>query len=231
MDPFKIPEQLARLRSTYLDLEDLLCAVQECGRHGRESIAQLWLSEGIPFAFSRCPALYACVRSWVGSRIDVSPKQIGLYGGARTGRSLARKKLGVPFDHDSDFDLFVVSQSYFRRLSNDYDLWSSDYRAGRVKPRSEKEREYWVENLPYLKSAMAQGYIDVWKIPSFYRYNVVQRTADSMWRLVENSSLRPRRLHRVKHPFAVTRIGRAPLNACPLICGRCEEPNPSRPGQ
>ena len=185
MEPFKIPEQMARLRDTYLGVEDLLDAVRECGRSGRESIAQLWLSEGIPFAFSQCPALYACVRSWIGSRISVSPKQIGIYGSARIGSSLAPNKLGVPFNNDSDLDLFVVSQCYFRRLRNDYDLWSSDCRTGKVKPRSDKEHEYWTENLTRLEDAIARGFIDVWKIPNFYRYAVVQRTADSMWRLVE----------------------------------------------
>ena len=135
--------------------------------------------------FSQCPALYACVRSWIGSRISVSPKQIGIYGSARIGSSLAPSKLGAPFDNDSDLDLFVVSQCYFRRLRNDYDLWSSDCRTGKVEPRSDKEHEYWTENLIRLEDAIARGFIDVWKIPNFYRYTVVQRTADSMWRLVE----------------------------------------------
>ena len=185
MEPFKIPDQMARLRGTYLSVEDLLCAVRDCGRPGRVSIAQLWLSEGIPFAFAQCPALYAYVRLWLGARIDVDAKQIGIYGSGRLGKSLSPRKLGNSFDTNSDLDLFVVSKSYFGRLCNDYDLWSSDYRAGVVEPRTRRARVYWPDNLTRVKKTIALGFIDAKMIPSLFKYAVAQHTADSMWRLVE----------------------------------------------
>ena len=115
----------------------------------------------------------------------MSAKQIGIYGSGRIGKSLSPRKLGDSFDSDSDLDLFVVSHSYFSLLRGDYDLWISDYRAGRIEPRTSRERVYWPENLSVIKNTIALGFIDAKKIPSFFKYAAAQHTADSMWRLVE----------------------------------------------
>ena len=176
---------MSALKSHYPDARTLINAAHEGGRQARVAIAQLWLTEGIPFAFSECPALYASIRSWLGTKLDVHAKEISIVGSARLGESLNPKKIGTPFNKESDLDLFVVSGRLFNQLRNEFNIWSNDYESGVIKPRDEQEKEYWMDNKKRGPKIIARGFIDAKMIPNWNRYQTSQKTADCMWRLVE----------------------------------------------
>ena len=185
MKPFEIVESMSALKSHYPDARTLINAAHEGGRQARVALAQLWLTEGIPFAFFECPALYDSIRSWLGTKLDVHAKEISIVGSARLGESLNPKKIGTPFNKESDLDWFVVSGRLFNQLRNEFNVWSNDYESGVIKPRHEKEKSYWMKNKERGMEVIDRGFIDAKMIPTWDRYQTSQRTADCMWRLVE----------------------------------------------
>jgi hypothetical protein len=114
MEPFKVSQHLSALVDNYPDANILIDVAKNGGNQSKTAIARLWLSEGIPFSFKQNPALYESVRDWLGTRLDVDPKEISLTGSGRIGQSLAPKKLGANFSEDSDLDFFIVSNTYLR---------------------------------------------------------------------------------------------------------------------
>ena len=106
------------------------------GREARIALAQLWMTEGIPFAFVECPVLYDSVRLWLGKRLNVHAKEISITGSGRTGESLNPQRTGKPFDAKSDLDLFV-----YRACSIYFEMNSADglRTRGVVWPRHEGE--------------------------------------------------------------------------------------------
>ncbi len=146
MQPFKINGALAALKGTYPDPSLVLEAAKE-GQGSCESIARLWISEGIPFAFRKCPALYDEIRCWLGWKLGVSPKQISMTGSARIGKSLAPHKFGKEFDSDSDLDLFVVCEDLFGKVTEDFRAWERDYKGRSVHPGNDNEKRHWNSNL------------------------------------------------------------------------------------
>ncbi len=176
---------MSALKSHYPDARTLINAAHEGGWQARVAIAQLWLTEGIPFAFSECPALYASIRSWLGTKLDVHAKEISIVGSARLGESLNPEKIGTPFNKESDLDWFVVSGRLFNQLRNEFNVWSNDYESGVIKPRYEKEKSYWMKNKERGMEVIDRGFIDAKMIPTWDRYQTSQRTANCMWQLVE----------------------------------------------
>ncbi len=55
---------LAALNGVYPASEEVLHAAA-LGPRERSVVARLWVSEGIPFAFRECPALYEEARTWL----------------------------------------------------------------------------------------------------------------------------------------------------------------------
>ncbi len=80
MEPFRIVTSLEKLVDAYPDPKVLLNAALKGGEPAQNAIARLWLSEGIPHAFNRCPALYESVRWWLSNRLNVHAKEISLVG-------------------------------------------------------------------------------------------------------------------------------------------------------
>ena len=185
MRPFEIVETMSALKSHYPDARTLINVAHEGGRQARIIIAQLWLTEGIPFAFSECPALYDSIRSWLGTKLDVHAKEISILGSARLGESLNPKKIGTPFNKASDLDLFVVSGKLFNQLRNEFNIWSNDYESGVIKPRHGREKGYWMDNKKRGPKLIDRGFIDAKMIPTWNRYQMSQKTANCMWQLVE----------------------------------------------
>ena len=140
--PFEFSPSLATLTDRYpcaKQVQKVACAGEDTDRI---AIARQWLSEGIPFAFRECPAVYESLRAWLSEELDVEAKKISLTGSARLGSSLAPKKLGKPFDPKSDLDLFVVSEKLFQSMCDDFCRWSSDYRNGCISPKNKYKKKY-----------------------------------------------------------------------------------------
>ncbi len=185
MEPFKVSPHLSTLLDSYPDVKLIIDAAKNGGNPSKEAIARLWLSEGIPFAFKKSPALYEVVRVWLGTRLNVDPKEIHLSGSARIGQSLAPAKLGTVFGIHSDLDLFVVSESLFDNVRDDFNKWSYDFEAGSVQPTNDTEKKYWVANNTRGQKNLQRGFLDSSIVPNRDAYSTIKKIAQSMWLLKE----------------------------------------------
>ncbi|MPY69602.1 MAG: hypothetical protein GEU92_05910 [Alphaproteobacteria bacterium] len=175
--------QLASLGYPFPKPEELR-AVLECGtRTSRETIVRLWISEGVPFAFQKCPAIFESIRGWLGARLDVHPKEITLIGSARIGYSLASVAFGKPFGEHSDLDFSVISPAFFARLENTFRDFSDDYKSGQVFPRNNREKRFWDDHIIYGPRNINKGFLDSKRIPNLDRYPVAKNVSQSMWAL------------------------------------------------
>ncbi len=185
MKPFEIVAPLRKLSEHYPDPKLLLEVALEGGKDAQDAIARLWLSEGIPSVFLKCPAIYDSLRCWITERLEVKPKEIGLVGSAHLGKSLVPCKIGTPFhDIDSDLDLFIVSCSLFTKLTDDFERWASDIEHQRVNfggtDTEIHERRHWKTNLKNNPNNLCRGFIDAHKIPASPDYPTAQKIQRTM---------------------------------------------------
>ena len=61
MKPFGVPDSCVDLKCMRLSAHTLRAAARG-GKDARITLAQLWITEGIPFAFAECPAVYDSIR-------------------------------------------------------------------------------------------------------------------------------------------------------------------------
>ena len=132
----------------------------------RVAIARQWLSEGIPFAFQGCPAIYESLRSWLSGKLDVEAKEISLTGSARLGSSLKNENFGRAFGPESDLDLFIVSKKLFQSMCDDFLRWSSDYQNENILPNNKREKKCWKENNYMGPDLIERGFLNSWMIPT-----------------------------------------------------------------
>ena len=183
MEAFKVSAHLSALLDSYPDARSLADAAANGGQHAKLAIARLWLSEGIPFAFKLRPALYEAVRAWLGTRLDVDPKEISVTGSARIGQSLAPQKIGKSFGEHSDLDLFVVSQDLFDRMKSEFNNWSYHFEGGQVRPSNEREQRFWVDNNQRGPNLIQRGFLDSHIVPNRKEYPTIKNIAQTMWLL------------------------------------------------
>ena len=173
---FRMTPPLAGLSGAYPASEDVLVTVG-LGREERSVVARLWVSEGIPFAFRECPALYELARAWLAVGLKVNPKEISMGGSGRLGYSLASDRWGRAYrPQQSDLDFFAVSHDLFERLRRDFTRWSEDYDSGRITPRSEIEERYWPENRDGAAKNISRGFLDSWRVPNLAAYQAFTDT-------------------------------------------------------
>ena len=169
---FRIKPPLAALSSAYPASEDVLRAVA-LGPRERSVVARLWISEGVPFAFRECPALYEEARTWLAEPLGLNPKEISMGGSGRLGYSLTPAKWGNAYcPRSSDLDVFAVSERLFDGLRRDFENWSDDHDNGAVVPISEKERKCWLANRQEGPGCIKRGFLDSWRVPNRTTYPV-----------------------------------------------------------
>ncbi len=129
--------------------------------------ANLWLTEGIPFAFRERPMVFEYLRERLALRLGEKPKNINITGSARTGFSYAPQKFGKEYiDDTSDFDLFLISKKWFDLLVSDFEMFASRYRAGLAVAENENESRYFKANVEETPSTIGRGFIDQWRVPN-----------------------------------------------------------------
>lgn len=176
---FKVGARLRGLVGSYPRAEDVL-RVAEVGESERAALARLWVSEGIPFAFKKVPALYEETRRWLATGIDVDPKQISLGGSGRLGYSLDPGRWGERYDSkSSDLDYYAVSDQLFDRLRRDFELWSKEYREGVVQP-FRGEPAYWEWNLRGTPKNIAKGFLNSNRVPNRQNYKQFRKVNDCL---------------------------------------------------
>ena len=120
MRPFSVSPHFADFREIYPTAADVARLCVMGGHQARLTLARLWHSEGIPFAFRQNPALYELIRAWIASRLGIDPKDVTLIGSARLGQSLFGNPFGSPFSIDSDLDFTIVSSTLFEKLVSEF---------------------------------------------------------------------------------------------------------------
>ncbi len=185
MQPFLVSRQALQLIEQYPEPNIIVMALKFMPEHELRSFIRLFLSEGIPFAFSKAPILFETVRDWLSKELDIHPKMITIIGSARLGYSLAPKKFGNPFGEHSDLDFTIISKDLFNRLKDDFLTWKVDYEEERVKPKNEKERKHWSDNYKEGQVNINNGFIDDWKIPRLQEYRTVRKVANVLYKLGE----------------------------------------------
>ena len=173
---FQMKPLLEGLKGAYPASEDVLHAA-ELGRRERSVVARLWVSEGIPFAFRDCPALYEEARNWLAIGLELDPKEISMGGSGRLGYSLAPDRWGECYElRSSDLDFFAVSEQLFEGLRRDFTRWCDDYDSGVVAPVSEDEVRYWPANRRETPNSIERGFLDSWRVPNQRSYRVFSKT-------------------------------------------------------
>lgn len=185
MKPFEFSPSLAKITDRYPCAKQVRKVACEGEDSDRVAIARQWISEGIPFAFQKCPAVYESLRAWLSEELDVEAKKISLTGSARLGSSLSPKKLGEPFGPKSDLDLFVVSKKLFQLMCDDFCRWSSDYQNGRISPENNKEKGYWKNNNHRGPGLIKRGFMDSWMVPTRGGYETFKKINQVMDCLIE----------------------------------------------
>jgi len=130
-----------------------------------EDFVSLWLAEGAAECFSHAPIMFQLLRGFVGRRLGVSSRDVGLTGSGKIGFSLSPDKSFADFDkHGSDLDIFVVSSELFDRLTADFNEGlriafenQADY--------NERELEFLNSNREQVPRNIYRGFIDANKIP------------------------------------------------------------------
>lgn len=191
MQGFETMPALSEVIGAYPEAKKIVSAASSGGRNSKMAIARLWLSEGIPFAFKDCPAIYESIRVWLSSRLLVHPKDISITGSARLGQSLAPQKLGKEFSHESDLDLFIISSDLFSRMVCDFNQFSFDYEAGHIKSANGREEHFWKSNVSETPGTINRGFIDSKAVPSKLKYSTIQNMANSLWLLKEKLDATP----------------------------------------
>ena len=184
MEPFEFSSSLAAMTDRYPVAEHILKALCEGRTEDRLAIARQWLSEGIPFAFQECPAIYESLRSWLSRKLDVEAKEISLTGSARLGSSLKNKNFGRAFRPESDLDLFIVSKKLFQSMCDDFLRWSSDFQNECILPENNKEKRYWPDNNRRGPNLIKRGFMDSWMVPTRGGYDS-KKIHQTMWKLRE----------------------------------------------
>ena len=195
MEPFRVATPIVELTDPYPDARVVVDTARRGGEPARVALARLWLSEGIPYAFRDCPAVYESVRTWLSAWLDVHAKEIGVSGSARLGASLAPAKLGKKFGATSDLDLFIVSASLFRELREEFRNWSFDYESNRVVPHNDREALFWRDNNARGPKMIDRGLLDQKMIPNLPAYPITKKMSQGMWVLVEKLKKTPNAPH------------------------------------
>ncbi|WP_415220843.1 hypothetical protein [Pseudophaeobacter arcticus] len=136
---------------------------------------RLWLCEGIPYAFRNNAAAYELARENFGKVLGEHPRNVSMTGSGRLGFSLAGTKFGAAYNPDkSDVDLFLVSDTWFEKMTEDAELFIARLSRGLAVPRNEFEKKYWPENAQRLKQGIIRGHVNQHYIPNVERYKATR---------------------------------------------------------
>jgi len=77
---------------------------------------QRYLLDLFPFVFKDKPEIYYDLRNRICKNLGTHPQNFSIVGSAKLGFSIAPKKLGKPFDDDSDIDIVIISDRLFEEV-------------------------------------------------------------------------------------------------------------------
>jgi len=179
---FSFTGDVSRLTEVYPQPNLLRSVLPKLSTSEKISFLQLWVTEGIPYAFKDLPVLYDAARVWLANQLGIHAKELTIIGSGRLGYSLCEKpEFGKPFGKDLDFS--AVSASLFNTVVADFNLWKNDIDSGHLTPRTPKQHKYWPSSLDKLPKNICSGFIDPYKIPTLHKYQHVQGIQDALSRM------------------------------------------------
>lgn len=182
--PFRTENYLQKLVTPHPSPEDFRDAIAMATRQAREDVVRLWLTEGIPFSFRSCPALYKRIRFWIGQCLKVCQKEITVVGSARIGFSMVGgERFGKAFSESSDLDFAIVSEHLFESIVETFEKWKEDDNNEVVLPRNPTEQYYWIENMKFAEKNIGLGFMDANKLPTLKQYPLAQKLNNTIWAL------------------------------------------------
>jgi len=185
MRPFALSECSRQLQSTYPPSANVTEFIRSAPPPEVRHFLELWVAEGIPYAFRHRPMLWQTARAYLAEQIDIDARELTIIGSARIGYSMSpTADFGRVFHPRSDLDFTAVSSQLFGRIAADAESWSADYRTGVVQP-SEAEKGYWIENAQRLPDNLARGFVDTHYVPNRSRYIWPSRVAQGLWRVMK----------------------------------------------
>jgi hypothetical protein len=190
--PFNDDPALRKLLGNYPTPEAVAQLAACKSKLAQEAFVRLWLTEGTPYLFQKCPAIYEDLRSWLAKSFGVCPKDITILGSARLGFSLSPPpKFGRPFGEKSDLDLALVSPTIFEEFRRQFSQWEKDYENGVEMPCNPTERSYWDENKDFGRRNFPRGFFDAKKLPNRDPYPIAKQVNNAMWALIEKLKVTP----------------------------------------
>lgn len=118
--PFEVPPFAKPVSDPQLTYADLNAALNHVDGTGIVMFVRSYIQERTPAAFASRPMLWEAVREWLGARLGVHPREIGLSGSAQTGFSMNSARAGEPFDPGrSDLDLYAVNEMLFGKMKTE----------------------------------------------------------------------------------------------------------------
>lgn len=226
MKPLSISQFAAGLNSLMPDPDVVRRLVEQASHADMVGLVRLWLTEGIPVAFSKCPMAYEALRAELGRRLNVDSKHISLVGSMRTGYSLAAEKYGRPVHDGSDLDLLVVDVDAFGRLESAFQRWQGEVSGGQVVPGNAREAAFWAEIAERVPWQLGRGFVDHKSLPN--RYPEVRPFHDTAWRVPSMLRGVPGAPQPSKASFRVYRDWKS---AVAQICRSLVRLRPSKPAQ
>lgn len=191
MRGFEISDAGRRLVAQF-PASDLLCELlPKLGEDEVKSFLRQWIAEGIPFAFRECPLVYEHLRSWMGYRLRVEPRNITIIGSGRLGWSLSSgQEFGKQFSQKSDLDFAVISDKLFANVVADFQLWKSKIDRGEERFVDGHGRK----SMDVLPANIAQDFIDAYKM-DYHRYLqhvvIVTNTESYGWQKLQSTEGAP----------------------------------------
>lgn len=164
------------------DFRQVLLAAQD---RDRKTIARLWLSEGIPYAFRDKASAYDELRYWLANKLSVNGKDVTIVGSGRIGFSMSPSKYGVVFNNGSDLDFSIVNENLFNACSADAVNFKREFEAGRLNP-NKRQKVWWPDTIKRLPSNLSAGFVDTFNIPGDKEMSPsILLVKDAMWQAGE----------------------------------------------
>lgn len=136
---------------------------------------QLWVKENIPYVFKDSPWQYCYIREFISTRLRTDVSDIFLIGSAKVGYSTKVNRFGKKFDHKSDLDFTIISESLFKDLKNEAELWINSYNIGVLRPLNAKQAKYWKDNSARIPKNIRKGFLDPKHVPSLSNLKTISK--------------------------------------------------------
>ena len=178
--PFKVNYLSNKFANTFHPDIPTLRGILKVSEVEKTEIVRLYFTEGIPNVFLGNPVLYEKIRSYLGSKLNVSPKDISITGSGRLGFSLSPQagKFGREFINSvSDLDFFVVNSTLFDRFSQDLSIYAQ---ITNEIPRG----QFFDSNLSLLQNTSTFGFLDQDKFPDYKIFPAVSEAYSIMRQLL-----------------------------------------------